>query len=545
MGQRSGSSSLIRTQQLQIPHAPSSVMSEASDESPQSPSISDASYRSTVSSGRKESDRASVPLTRHFSANGDGSSITSSDEAILNPTATINMLQSGCLPGDIISVKVAINLGKHFKNPQGIILTIYRECHIDLHPAIPLGSWQDGKKQQYEDYYPKSRTGLAGLSLSSAGSSRVFRQDISQKTTALYVDRHTLTADVKASVQVPEGVFPTISSVPGAMIDFKYYVEAIIDLRGKSAIQERILPRLSMVNPVPSFGPGESTFRPEQGYESVKPLYNAAISFFETSQIRRDKGVVTHVSEIIVGTKDSGRGRAKKADHGGDAAQPETGGSRQYRTATDVDAYGVLHGMRHSHTGAENRGPNYDSYLEDSQTIDFAPAHDMPPPEIEDQVDEKTRLKRAEEVLLPSSPRQDGASLRGSALRQPTAPAPFDEADLALDLDEAGPSAPAYMCSSTRFSRAAPALTTSVVGEGSQQDSLSHRGVEDKQELERQRLQPQTSSPDGDPTSNRVVDSVDMRATAPVLDEDTEATEHMARPPRHQRSTEHLPRYQA
>lgn len=541
VNQSSGFSALVRAQQTQASLPLSSAVSEASDESPHSPSVSDVSHVSTVSSGKIDAERGSTPLNHHISANGDGHSMTWSDEAMLNPTATVKMLQSGCLPGDVISVKVSINHGKHFKNPQGIILTLYRECHIDLHPAIPLGSWQDGKKQQYEDYYPRSRTGLGGLSLSSAGSSRVFRQNINQKTTALYVDRQTLTADVKASVPVPEGVFPTISSVPGAMIDFKYYVETIIDLRGKSAIQERILPRLSMVNPVTSFGPVESRFGPDEGYDT-KPQFNSGSSFFETSQLRRDKGVVTHVSEIVVGTMDSHRSRPKKADHNQDHVCPskELCGGRN--SATVSDAYDSWYESGRSHPHAEHVDQSFDRYPEDSHTIDFAPAHDISPPEVEDQVDEKTRLRRAEERLLPSSPLQESggeSSWHEHSARQPTAPVAFDEDDLPV-FDPPGPSAPAYDRRITTFAQDAGASTSQSLDRTGERDDPSHEPMEDKQELERRRLQAQVSSPDGAMMTDEVVDTPDIDATAPLLDEDS-AGAHQTQ----QHGDDHLPRYQA
>ena len=542
ISQRSGSSNLVRTQQMQASPSPSSAISEASDESPQSPSASDISHISTFSGEINDPERGSASLGRHVSANADRRSVASSDEAMLNPTATVTMLQSGCLPGDVISVKVSINLGKSFKNPQGIILTLYRECHIDLHPAIPLGSWQDGKKQQYEDYYPRSRTGLGGLSLSSAGSSRVFRQDINQKTTALYVDRRTLAADVKASVQVPEGVFPTISSVPGAMIDFKYYVETVIDLRAKSAIQERILPRLSMVNPVPSFGPGESRFNPDEGYDTVKPLVNPGLSFFETSQMRRDKGVVTHVAEVILGTKDSERSRPKKADSSEDHihSQKEVSGGRN--SVTDSDACDGWQEPGGFHPYADNVDHGFDGYPEDPHTIDFAPAHDIPPPEVEDQVDEKTRLRRAEELLLPSSPLQEGggeSSWRENNTPQPTAPAPFDDHDLP-DFDQPGPSAPAYDRSSSIYLYDSVALTSQDPGGNGDQEEFSQGPMEDKQELERRRLQAQASSPEGATVTDGDVHTLDIHATAPVLDEDLSG---VASAPQH--GAEHLPTYQA
>ncbi|KAL8773191.1 MAG: hypothetical protein Q9209_001867 [Squamulea sp. 1 TL-2023] len=540
--QRSGSGSVTRPQQMQASLPPSSAVSEASDESPQSPSASDVSHVSTISTGQNDPEPATTPLTRQLSVSADGHSLTSSDGAMLNPTATVKILQSGCLPGDIISVKVTINLSKHFKNPHGIILTLYRECHIDLHPAIPLGSWQDGKKQQYEDYYPRSRTGLGGLSLASAGSSRVFRQDINQKTTALYVDRQTLTADVKASVQVPEGVFPTISSVPGAMIDFKYYLETIIDLRGKSAIQERILPRLSMVNPISTFGPGESRLNTEEGYDTVKSQFHSGLSFYETSQMRRDKAVVTHVSEVIVGTKNSSRNRSKKANDSEDRTRPQNEVSGRPSITTDFDVYDGWHDTGYANPHADNANQNFDSYPEPSHTNGFVPDHGVVPPEIEDQADEKTRLRRAEELLLPSSPLQasdEQSSWRDSSTREPTAPAPFDEDDLP-NFDQPGPSAPAYNRSTIATSHnAVGSASQSHQGNGGQEES-NDDPAEDKQELERRRLQAQASSPDGATVTDGSVPDFDMHATAPILDEDTSSVHYSP-----QQVAEHLPRYQA
>ncbi|KAL8994511.1 MAG: hypothetical protein Q9169_005540 [Polycauliona sp. 2 TL-2023] len=536
INQSSGSSGLSQAQQTQASLPISSAVSEASDEDPQSPAVSDVSRVSTISSERSDVERGSNTITRHVSANADGQSITSSDEAMLNPTATIKVLQSGCLPGDVISVKVSINHGKYFRNPQGIILTLYRECHIDLHPAIPLGLWQDGKKQQYEDYYPKSRTGLGGLSLSSAGSSRVFRQDINQTTTALYVDRQTSAADVKASVPVPEGVFPTISSVPGAMIDFRYFLEIIIDLRGKSAIQERILPRLSMVNPVTSFGPVESRFGTDEGYDTSKPNVSGGLSFFDTSQLRRDKEVVTLVSELVVGTRDSHRCRSKKIDHSEDQSHPPRDFYRRGNSVADSNVHG-WYDSGPSNPHAEHASQSLDGYLEDSHNLVFTPSYDVPPPEVEDQVDEKTRLRKAEEFLLPSSPLQgsgDGSSWHQNNAGQATAPVLLDEDDLP-DFGSPGPSAPVYDRPTTALVRDAEASTSHTFDGIDEQRDSSPGPMEDKQELERQRLEGQVSSPAGITMNNGVTET---DATAPVLVEDSL---DIHQTPQHGR--EYLPRY--
>ncbi|KAL9605163.1 MAG: hypothetical protein Q9219_000097 [cf. Caloplaca sp. 3 TL-2023] len=511
-----------------------SAVSEVSDESLQSPSASDISCASTVSSGVNEYETGSLRATCNGSAYADGQSTTSSDEAGFAPTATLETMQSGCLPGDVVSVMVTINLGKYFKNPQGIILTLYRECHLDIHPAIPLGPWQNGSKKEYEDYYPKSRTGLGGLSLSSGGSSRVFRQDISQKSTALYVDKTSLTATVKASIHVPEEVFPTISTVPGRMIDFKYFIETIIDLRGKSTIQEHILPRLSMVNSVPNFGSGEPRLDPQVGHTDVRIPPGSGLAFFETSQIRREKGVVTHVSEVVVGTRDSRRTRSKKtvSNQVYNEPKPETTSFHQ-----DVPHNRQEFGCSSYHD-SDATHHNYIDHRANSHAIDFAHEYDLPAPEVEDQVDEKTRLRRAEELLLPSMPPHMGHSLSSGAAGQPSAPAEFDESDFIVENNQPGPSAPAYGSSSAASYVDAAILTAQTVDRNDGERSVDHDPLEDKQELERQRLQAQTSFPDGE------VDSSAAEASAPVLDEGSLAG-YTPQPTRQQHQAESLPRYLA
>ncbi|KAI4203462.1 MAG: hypothetical protein LQ350_001800 [Teloschistes chrysophthalmus] len=537
ISQRSECSNSTKDHQTRAPVESSSAASQISDVSAESTSVSDASCASTVISSRANCEAASIPTIGHGSGTVDGHSVASSDDAASNPSATVEMLQSGCLPGDTVSVRVAINSTKHVKNPRGIILTLYRECHIDIHPAIPLGSWQNGKKQEYEDYYPKSRTGLGGLSLSSGGSSRVFRQDISQQSTALYVDKQTLSANVKASLQVPEGLFPTISSVPGAMIDFKYYVETIIDLRGRnrSAIQEHILPRLSMVNSVPSLSSSESRFKPHEGYDGVNVPVNIGASFLETSQMRREKGVVTHVSEIVVGTRDSGRYRVKKAERT----------RRQDDLVVETrDAYGrvIIDGGNDRYPDSQPFTPHDDAILSpqyhvEDHTLDGESGHQTRPPEIEDHVDEKTRLRRAEALLLPSAPPpNENTWFQEISPEGPTAPAAFDENDYRGDMDQAGPSAPAYDGSISPLDESGPStLHPPAVDEH----------LEDKQELERRRLQAQASSPDTNATMPDGMGSRGVYATAPVLDEDSTNFDHTSQAPRNQVSTEHLPRYRA
>lgn len=526
---------------------PRSGLSEFSDSVPQSPCPSDISSVSTVSSGNQGFEVGSGPaLVRDGNPGIDekceGFPFTSS--------VTIEVLTSGCLPGNSVPIRLSVNLAKAVKSLQGIIVTLYRECHVDLHPAIPLGLWQQGKRQEYEDYYPKSHTGLGGLSLSSGGSSRVFRQDINQTFTPLILDPRTFTAHVKTSVQVPEGVFPTISSVPGAMIDFKYYIETVIDLRGRSAGQERFLPRLSMVNAVPSFGTGDPNSTPAEGYDGVKMPFASGFCFLDTSQIRREKGVVTHVAEIIVGTWDSERSRGKQADgfHKQDFAISGVfdNGKEPNRRVIEPDC--DLESQGAYENSADVSGGHHEVSAPGPSTPTGTnpwPPYVAPPPDVEENLDEKIRLRRAEQFLLPSAPPGNNGST--SSLPPQVVPAVDAMDDTRLDegLEQPGASAPAYEGPS------APALETILAypptsfnaSESSQQAHINFPNghSEDKQELERRRLQEQASSPNQVSDAYRLAHS--FEASAPTLNEDGEDISATQGALSQQRSHESLPRY--
>ncbi|KAL9612829.1 MAG: hypothetical protein Q9167_002612 [Letrouitia subvulpina] len=543
-GTISGSSRPYHQNSIGVPR---SGLSEFSDSVPQSPCPSDISSVSTVSSGNQGFEIGSGPALDRSGNPGidekcEGFPFTSS--------VTIEVLTSGCLPGNSVPIKLSVNLAKAVKSLQGIIVTLYRECHVDLHPSIPLGLWQQGKRQEYEDYYPKSHTGLRGLSLSSGGSSRVFRQDINQTFTPLILDPRTFAAHVKTSVQVPEGVFPTISSIPGAMIDFKYFIEVVIDLRGRSAGQERFLPRLSMVNAVPNFGTGDPKSIPVEGYDGVKMPFASGFCFLDTSQIRREKGVVTHVAEIIVGTWDSERSRGKQADgfHKQDLAlsgafdNAEESASRVIEPDCDLEypeAYENSANVSGGHHGVSAQGPSTPTGTHPW------PAYVGPPPDVEENVDEKIRLRRAEQFLLPSAPPRNDGSSSSSRPQVISVLDAMDDARLDEGSEQPEAGAPAYEGPS------APALETILAypttsfnaSECSQQPHINipNGHSEDKQELERRRLQEQASSPDQFSDGYRLAHPPEP--SAPILNEDGEDISAAQRDLSQQRSHESLPRY--
>ncbi|OCL13948.1 hypothetical protein AOQ84DRAFT_260992, partial [Glonium stellatum] len=304
-----------------------SSVTEESD-TPRSPAPSDLSFESqfsNVTGSGVDSGRLSV------STGSSGGTLNGSKTSLKGKTitATIELLKAGFLRGDNIPVKISVNHTKHIKSFQGIIITLYRQARVDMHPALPVAPNSKADKVSSEDYYPKSRTGLGGLSLSSAGSSHVFRKDLAQSFAPLFIDPRTFTAEVKASVRVPDEAFPTISSVPGAMISFKYYVEVVVDLQGKLAGLDKLFPSSGLVN-VPNnaatafdntassaaAAAAAASGRPEDHHHHPAAACGMVSAwggnFVDTESIRRDKSVVTCVFEVVIGTKDSDRKGKRK-----------------------------------------------------------------------------------------------------------------------------------------------------------------------------------------------------------------------------------------
>lgn len=278
-------------------------------EGPRSPSPSDVSYESQRSSGNASGTEygiRSVNTATDGSGSQNGSRTTLKGKTI---TATIDVLKGGFLRGDQIPIKVTVNHTKHIRSLKGIIITLYRQARVDMHPALPVVPNSKGDKTKSEDYYPKSRTGLGGLSLSSAGSSHLFRKDLCQSFAPLFVDPRTLMAEVKCTVRVPDEAFPTISNVPGAMISFKYYVEVVVDIQGKLTGLDRMVSNAGLVN-LPSAAGGTSAMARDDATGSMFSTWGG--NFVDTDQIRREKGIVSALFEVVIGTRDSDRNGKKK-----------------------------------------------------------------------------------------------------------------------------------------------------------------------------------------------------------------------------------------
>ncbi|UJO16599.1 pH-response regulator protein palF/RIM8 [Fulvia fulva] len=428
----------------------------------QSPSPSEQSFDSLVtgSQGRPshQESNATSPrqsdVSRQTTANGNSSVTTRTINA------TVESMKGGCLRGDHIPVKVHVNHIKHVKSLHGVIITLYRQARVDMHPSIPLGPTEKGKEARYEDYYPKSATGLGGLSLSGAGSSHMFRKDLSQTVVPLIVDPNSLTAEVTGKVHVDAEEFPTISTVPGAMISFRYYIEVVIDIQGKLSTQDRNLGNLGGLANTLIQGPTTP------GVERERTAYTGSgTPLIDTAGLRRDKGVVSCTFEVVVGTRDTERNRNKGkqraepvadtstqstqrlpasmpaqqdaqpgADRNGDHAQYANDWygydqgydphfyhyHHQYHPSTRQGYQVHENGYHHPMTN----GNGYHDYNEYASPAYIAPPPiPIPAPEDESQLTEKERVHRAEQRLLPSQPPDaDGQASAGAAPSAPYLP---------------------------------------------------------------------------------------------------------------------------
>lgn len=319
-----------------------------------------------------------------------------------------------------------------------------------MHPALPVLANSKGDKTKSEDYYPKSRTGLGGLSLSSAGSSHLFRKDLSQSFAPLFVDPRTLTAEVKCAVRVPDEAFPTIANVPGAMISFKYFVEVVVDIQGKLTGLDRMLPNAGLVNVPSASGVGQGLGRAEDSAGSMVSTWGG--NFVDTDTLRREKGVISCVFEVTVGTKDSERSGKRR--------QPTKEPEGDVQTGVDDITFGphddsyASNGASQSHHEYDQQGQYYDHYAYDDTypgAYDESPAYHethgprpiyQPPATAEEpeELSEKERIRRAEARLLPSQPPDTAGPSAGATGIAPSAPViPEDEV---FDTPYSAPSQP-------------------------------------------------------------------------------------------------------
>lgn len=455
-------------------------------------------------------------------------------------TATIELLRGGCLPGDTVSVRVTVQHIKRVKSMTGVIVTLFRQGKIDSSPSISLfadkTTREDARRAQKDEIYPRSRTGLAGLSLSSTSSTSMFRKDLDQNTAPLIIDPATLQASVTISVKVPDDSFPTIRGVPGEMICFKYQAEVIVDLGGKLSHQFQGGQSASRYG---AFGnsssdPTSSTYGPRRG---------ATIA--DTAQLRREKGIISVSMETIVGTMDSSRAQKRRESPSRtfrtaesddeDVIRPELGypdeapyasppmnghvSSGYFPTSPQDQRYFAPPLLTHQPTSAPSNPP----YTQvNGHTDEAAPTY-VPSPQIQDHnnMTEKDRIRQAETRLLPSQPPDAGPS-SSAAAAAPTAPPDTEDEDNLYDGDDTPRPPDVEGHNPIDDIVETPSAPT-------EEELAVPNGTEDKQERERRRLIGEASAPpevpediqwrQGGGTSRRDM-APDAEPSAPVLDDD-------------------------
>lgn len=505
---------------------------------PLSPAPSEDTVQTNATSTSAQSFQvtdAELPFRKHSPQTSDArSNATSSSSQTI--TATTELPRHGALPGETIPIRVSVN---HSRNVRGMVIaTLYRQARVDMHPPIPLGN-NDGKtKSEYEDVYPKSRTGLGGLYFANASPNSAFRKDLSQASTVMVVNPATMTADLSMSLKIPDSAFPTIANVPGSMISFTYHIEVVIDLFGKLG-ETRLWPRLTTSDPVFS----------QAGEVGDHSTSNWSHGILDTTPLRRTKGVITFEMSLVLGTHDSGRKR--RQNKGAEVEIPEE--MSQWYDQGDHDAYynGDYDGQYYD----ENGQPYYDEHgydlsYEQQYFPEYATAAPemMPPPPLHDDMDEKSRLRRQEQLLMPSEPPPSGEASTTAEAYAPTAPVILpDQLPGTSNSRQDGNSTPSTF-------NTAESVTSARSGETIRPGSASPppappplgtvEATDDKHELERRRLLAQASAPpaeDGGDAPSSSVAPPPLGPSAPTIDEQDE---YNVQTLNHDHSGPELPQYE-
>lgn len=435
-------------------------------------------------------------------------------------TAIVELQKGGCLQGDVVPVKISVQHIRRIKSLHGVIVTLYRMGRIDSAPPLLFKDLpeEEARRLEKEEYYPKSKTGLGGLSLSSAGSCSVFRKDLSQAFAPLIIDPDTLTASLTTSVRVPVDAFPTIKGVPYEMISFKYHLEVIVDLGGKLATQ------LQGGN---SSGTGAASVAGPLGVagsayevEASAAFTSSGTSIIDTAGLRRQKGVICVVFEVVVGTTDSSRSRGKGStqpnppahtvpDHEAGSADVGRNQKHDWTAPADGDDEGdalndyVPDYAPSSHTQQYSpESPQPYPYWNPPLTLPPSAPHYIPPPHIpnESALTEKERIRRAEQRLLPSQPPAPPTPIAG-----PSSPSRLHHGENIYDADSDGADDhPTPVPSHTPQQQpppSAPTLEDISLGPAGTSPAPYHHphrhpaAEGDKQELERRRLLAEASAP--------------------------------------------------
>ncbi|KAF8247568.1 hypothetical protein K440DRAFT_643643 [Wilcoxina mikolae CBS 423.85] len=205
--------------------------------------------------------------------------------------ATVELASAGVLRGELINVKITIQHTKRIKSLHGIILTLMRQTRFD-----PTGGVDD------DISFEKLKvSGIGALP-----TAHTFRKDLSQAICPIIINPVTLHTVVRANLRVPEDVFPTITNVPGGAVEFRYFVEVMMDLGGKLNPDDLFSATVPGI-PRPAGGVEADFSKAGGGLNSGggNALQVDEGVMIETDRIRREKSIVACRFEVVVGTVDS------------------------------------------------------------------------------------------------------------------------------------------------------------------------------------------------------------------------------------------------
>lgn len=261
-----------------------------------------------------------------------------------------------------------------------------------------------------------------------------FRKDLSQTVSPLYTDPVTFASTVSTTLRIPPDVFPTTKG--HGLVSFNYCVEVVIDLAGKWDLEED------------------------------------RTGFLHTDRLKRNKGVVSLWTEVIIGT-DRRRYRSPSASTNRSIQFEDQMGGLSHTMSHSSGQSGNSHSNQSNHSAHSTHNNHHGSHHSAGHNH---PSNSSSP----SSLTEKQLMRLREEALLPSEPTHGGPSLDaipsapeyhpdGSYSDQPTAPP--------------GPSSPGGASSSVRHYQPPPSSS-------------------DKHEHELRRLQGLTSNPYGHEESN-------------------------------------------
>lgn len=404
-------------------------------------------------------------------------------------TATVELLKGGCLPGDTVPVKISVQHNRPIRSMRGVILTLYRLTRIDSSPLSFTRESTDheGQRTPTEDFFPRLRTGLGVLSsFSSSNPYCLFRKDLAQAFAPLIINPESLKAELVTSVRVPVDAFPTIQDVPHEIISFTYHIEVLVDLGGTLANQIRGgLPSPPAVNTLGG-PPGLS--------DSAATMTAYATNILETDGLRRQKGVISAAFDLVVGTLDSSRNRARNLTRPspavsavpvGSTPRPSQAGVQPSASPHDEPYTPVNRPQAHTPSPIAQLPPQSYPYWNNIPPKPLPEPYPIPPPQLPDEsaLSEKERMRLAEQRLLPSQPPEVPlARLSHSSHLNPSPNSAYSS-----------DSQPPF--SLTFEAPSAPTLDDIAAGSTAQASAVPDGGTEDKQELERRRLLAEVSAP--------------------------------------------------